>query len=169
MSGKDFRDLLVDHPACALATQREHMDGETYEDFEELVRSLRKSSIVRVYRPYLLGGAAGNTRKRRRVWAERADLIREKGNKLVSLDPPLTGNRLAMLAAEQIGNIARGKAGVSRSGRPKKDYTPEQWAIIRHHWPPRRGVLGDIAVATINAKIKPRKVTKGWLYVNVKA
>lgn len=162
--------MVVKHPSCSEQTQREHLDGEVYEDWDELVRSLRRNSVVRVYRPYLLGGTAGATRKRRRIWAERADQIKEAGNKLVSIDPPLSGNRLAMLAAEQIGNIARGKAGKPKAGRPKKDFTAEQWAWIRHNWPPRRGVKGDEAVAKINAHtvMKRRRVSKGWLYVNVK-
>jgi hypothetical protein len=170
MNKPDYRDFLVLHASCALATQKEHLDGEVYENWDDLLRSLRPKSIVRVYRPYLLGGAAGTTRKRRRVWAERADQVREKGNKLVSIDPPLSGNKLAMMAAEQIGNISRGpRAG--QSGRPKKDFTSEQWAVIRHHWPPRRGVKGDEAIGRINSdpKMKRRRVTKGWCYANVKA
>ena len=168
MSGKqDFRDFVVAHPSCPIPAQREHLDGVVYEDFDKLLRSLRPGSIARIYRPYLLGGAAGNTRTRRRVWAERADKIKAKGNKLVSIDPPLFGAKLAMHAAEQIGNIARGKAGVSKQGRRKKVFTPEQLAIIHQHWPRRAGVTVQAAIAAINAKIKPKRVSYGWLYANV--
>lgn len=172
MKGKtkksDYWDFEVDHPSCALATQREHLDGSRYKDFDQLMRSLRKGSVVRVFRPFLLGGTAGKGAKRRRVWAERAAQIEAAGCSLVSIDPPLSGPTLAMLAYEQIGNIARGKAGVSKPGRPKKDFTPEQLAVIREHWPPRRGVTNAQAMATINAKIKPRRVSYGWLRENIK-
>ena len=73
-----------------------------------------------------------------------------------------------MRAYEEMGNVARGKAGKSKLGPPRKDYTPEQWAIIRKHWPRRHGVKIREAVATINTAIAPRKVTPGWLYANVK-
>ena len=169
MSAKpDFRDFIVDHASCSAATQAEHMNGVQYKDFDALMRSLRPGSVVRVFRPFLLGGNAGTTRQKRRLWAERADRIKAKGNKLVSIDPPLSGASLAMRAAEQIGNIARGKAGVSKSGRPKKVFTPEQWAVIKHYWPPRRGTTVKASVAAINAKIKPKRVNSGWLYANVK-
>lgn len=144
------------------------MDGETYADFAGLLASVRTGSIVRIFKPYLLGGAAGQTRTRRRVWAERADAIRAKGGKIESIDPPLSGHRLTMTAYEQIGNVARGKAGVKKKGRSKKDYVKEHWDVIRHYWPPRKSMTGLEAVEKINSLIHPRRVTRGWLYVNIK-
>ena len=164
----DYRDLIVDHPSCRAATQAEHMDGTTYTDFVPLLRSIRAGSIARVFKPYLLGGAAGSTRKRRAIWAERADKIKAKGGKLVSIDPPLSGHKLTMLAYEQIGNVARGKAGKGKSGRRRKLYTEAHMKVITHWWPTRKGMTGDAAVAKINELIAPRKVTRGWLYANVK-
>lgn len=164
----DYRDLIVDHPSCRATTQMEHLDGAAYEDFEALRRSIRPGTIVRVYRPFLLGGGKGQTRTQRRVWAERADAIKAKGGKLVSINPPLTGHALTMRAAEEIGNVARGKAGKSKSGRPKKVYTAEQMATIRDHWPPRRGVTNEGTISAINKAIKPRRVTYGWLRDHVK-
>lgn len=163
----DYCDLIVDCPACRAAVQAEHLDGATYTEFEPLLRSIRPGSIVRVYRPFLLGGAKGRTRTQRRIWAERADAIKAKGGKLASIHPPLTGHSLTMRAAEEIGNVARGKAGKSKSGRPKKNYTDAHMRVIERYWPPRKGMTGDRAVATINAQIKPRRVTKGWLYRHV--
>lgn len=169
MSGKpDYRDLIVDCPACRASAQAELLDGTTYTDFTALLRSLRPGSIARIYRPFLLGGGTGSTRKQRALWAERADAIKDKGSKLVSIDPPLKGEKLTMRAAEEIGNVARGKAGKSKLGRRRKNYTPEQWATIRKHWPRRNGVKVREAVATINAAIAPRKVTATWLYNNEK-
>jgi len=146
------------------------MNGTTYTDFEALWRSIRQNSIVRVFSPYLLGGAAGSTRKRRSVWADRADRIKgkEKGVKLVSIDPPLSGHKLTMTAYEQIGNVARGKAGKPKSGRPTKSYTEKEMTAITHWWPPRKGMTTEASVDKINELIAPRKVTRGWLYVNVK-
>src|SRR6185312_9029352 len=95
----DFRDLIVDCKACRAKVQAEFLDGATYTDFEPLLRSVRKGNIVRVYRPFLLGGGKGSTHKQRKVWAERADAIKCKGGKLVSIDPPLTGAKLAMFAS----------------------------------------------------------------------
>lgn len=160
----DHRDLIVDCPACRASTQMEHMDGTTFEKFEPLLRSVRSGTIVRVYRPFLLGGARGQTRTQRRIWAERADAIKDKGGKLASINPPLTGHKLAMRAYEEIGNVARGKAGKSKKGRPRKLYTDAHIRIIEKYWPVRKGMTGEQAVEKINELIKPRKVTRGWLY-----
>lgn len=169
MSGKpDYRDLIVDCPACRASIQAEYMNGTTYKEFDPLLRSVRQGTIVRIFRPFLLGGGTGRTDKQRRIWAERADAIKDKGAKLVSLDPPLTGHKLTMRAYEEIGNVARGKAGKSKLGPPRKFYTDEQWAIIRKHWPRRHGVKIKEAKDAINAAIAPRKVSAGWLYANVK-
>lgn len=162
----DYRDLIVDCPACRAATQAEYMDGTTYTEFKPLLRSIRPGSVVRVYRPFLLGGGKGQTRTQRRIWAERADAIKAKGGKLASINPPLTGHALAMRAAEEIGNIARGKAGESKSGRPRKVYTDAHHRIIDRYWPVRKGMTGEQAVAKINELIAPRKVTRGWLYLH---
>jgi len=132
------------------------------------LRSVRRGSVVRIYRPVLLGGGRGSTRKQRTLWADRADAIKGRGGKLVSIDPPLTGHKLTMRAYEEIGNVARGKAGKSKLGPPRKDFTPEQRAIIERHWPRRNGVKIREAVNAINAAIAPRKVSAGWLYANVK-
>lgn len=164
----DFRDFIVNCPACRAQLQAEHLDGETYTDFEPLLRSVRKGSIVRVYRPFLLGGGKGQTRTQRRIWAERADAIKERGGCVVSIDPPLRGAKLAMRAAEEIGNVARGRAGKAKRGAPPKEYTSEQWTVIRKHWPRRHGVKIREAVDAINKAIAPRKVSAAWLYANVK-
>ena len=52
----DYRDLIVDCPACRASVQMEHLDGATYKEFEPLLRSVRAGNVVRVYRPFLLGG-----------------------------------------------------------------------------------------------------------------
>lgn len=169
MSGKDdFRDLIVDCPACRAKVQLEHMDGATYTEFDPWLRSLRPGSTARIFRPFLLGGGKGQTRTQRRIWAERADLVKAKGAKLVSIQPPMTGHKLTMRAYEEIGNVARGKAGKSKLGPPRKEFTDEQWKHIHKHWPRRHGVKIKDAVAAINAAIAPRKVSAGWLYANVK-
>jgi hypothetical protein len=167
-SKSDYRDLIVDCPACRAKTQAEFMDGATYTDFETLLRSVRPGSVVRLYRPFLLGGGRGRTDKQRRIWAERADAVKAKGGKLASISPLLTGHKLTMRAYEEIGNVARGKAGKHKLGKPPKEYTDAQWAVIRKHWPRRHGVKIREAVDTINRTIAPRKVTAGWLYANVK-
>lgn len=164
----DFRDLIVDCPACRAKVQAEFLDGATYTDFEPLLRSVRKGNIVRVYRPFLLGGGKGSTHKQRKVWAERADAIKCRGGKLVSIDPPLTGAKLAMFASVEISNVARGKAGRTKRGRTPKAFTDAQWATIRKHWPRRHGVTVQAAKEAINEAIKPRKVSAAWLYQNVK-
>lgn len=169
MSGKpDYRDLIVDCPACRKAVQEEYMDGTVYYEFDPWLRSLRSGSTGRIYRPFLLGGGKGRTDKQRRIWAERADKVAAKGAKLASINPPLTGHKLTVAAFEEISNVARGRAGKTKLGAPPKEYTPEQWAIIRKHWPRRHGVKVREAVDRINKAIAPRKVTAGWLYANVK-
>ena len=95
-------------------------------------------------------------------------MLKPYKHELISLDPPLIGEKLTMRAAEEIGNVARGKAGKSKLGPPHKFYTDEQWAIIRKHWPRRMGVKIEEARKAINDAIAPRKVSTGWLYANVK-
>ena len=146
--------------------QREYMDGATYEEFEPLLRSIRAGSIARVYRPFLLGGGKGSTAKQRRIWAERADAIKAKGGKLASINPPLTGHALTMRASEEIGNIARGRAGKSKQGRPRKPYTDAQMRVIDRYWPVRKGMTVAKAVDKINELIAPKRVKRGWLYTN---
>ena len=159
MSGKpDFRDFIVDHPSCRASVQKQHMDGETYEDFEALFNSTRTNSIVRVYRPYLLGGNSGVLTKRRNVWAERADRIknkpRTKNVKLVSIDPPLSGHRLTMFASKQIGDVARGKAGRSKTGRPPVyEFTAHEWEIIEGIWTSRKFANDDARLAAIEKRL----------------
>jgi hypothetical protein len=165
---RDFRDLIVGCPASRAKVQAEYFDGAVYTDFEPMLRSVRKGSIVRVYRPFLLGGGKGSTQKQRKTWAERADAIKAKGGCLVSIDPPLKGAKLSMFASVEISNVARGKAGRTKRGRAPKVYTDEQLATIRKHWPRRHGVKVHDAVATINKAIAPRTVTAGWLYPNIK-
>ena len=150
----DHRDLIVDCPACRAATQLEFMDGTTYEDFEALRRSVRPGTIVRIYKPFLLGGGKGQTRTQRRIWAERADAIKAKGGKLASIRPPLTGHALTMRAAEEIGNVARGKAGRSKSGRPiEYDFTAAQWEIIEGIWTSRKYLNDGARLAAIKKRI----------------
>ena len=164
----DFRDLIVGCPACKENVQREHLGPAIYTAFGPWLRSMRKGSVGRIYRPFLLGGGIGSTAKQRKLWAERADAVKAKGASLASIDPPLTGHKLTMRAYEEIGNVARGKAGKSKIGPPRKEYTPEQRAIIEKHWPRRNGIKIQEAVDAINAAIAPRKVSAGWLYANVK-
>jgi len=164
----DYRDLIVDCPACRAKVQAEYLDGATYTDFDAWLRSIRPGSIGRIYRPFLLGGGKGRTDKQRRIWAERADQVKAKGGRLASIDPPLTGHKLTMYASQEIGWVARGRAGKAKQGRPAKSYTLEQMAIIRRHWPRRHGVTIKQAVDAINKAIAPRKVSAAWLYNNVK-
>ena len=65
----DYRDLIVDCPACKGGAQKEFMDGTIYNDFDALLRSVRRGSIVRIYRPFLLGGGFGRTDKQRLIEA----------------------------------------------------------------------------------------------------
>ena len=168
------RDYLNDHPACRAATQTGVLDGTVYrenggtEAFDALLRGLRKGDTVRVFRPFLLAPTKGRPSKRRRVWAERAEKIKAKGACLVSIPPALSGPSLAMFAYEEIANVARGRAGQSRPGRPRHKYPKDTMRIIERHWPPRKGQTWDKAVDKINSQIAPHNVTRGWLYANVK-
>ena len=164
----DFRDLIVGCPACKENVQREHLGPAIYTAFGPWLRSMRKGSVGRIYRPFLLGGGIGSTAKQRKLWAERADAVKAKGASLVSIDPPLTGHKLTMRAYEEIGNVARGKAGKGKSGRRRKLYTEAHMKVITHYWPARKSMTRKEAVAKINELIAPRKVTRGWLYHNVK-
>lgn len=166
-----FRDYLNDHPACRSSTQAEFLDGTVYREgkgadaFNHLLKSLRKGDTVRVYRPFLLAPAKASPAKKRRIWGERADAIKERGGCVISIDPPLKGAKLALAAFHEIGRVAQGRAGTGKQGRPKKSYTDDELRVIDRYWPPRKGWTVDKCVAVINAGIKPRKVTRGWLYI----
>lgn len=168
---KEYRDYLNDHPACRAKTQAEFLDGTVYTEvkgghaFAALLKSIRKGDVVRVYRPFLLAPAHGGPAKKRRLWAERADAIKARGGCVRSIDPPLQGAKLAIYAAEEISNVAKGRAGKGRQGRPKKAYTDDELRVIDHYWPPRKGWTVERCVAAINEGIKPRRVTRGWLYI----
>lgn len=149
------------------------MDGTVYregkgsESFDALLRSIRKGDIVRVYRPFLLAPSRGSAARKRKAWADRAEAIKARGACLQSIDPPLSGAKLAMAAYEQIAKIARG-AGKGKSGRPRKEFPDDVMRVIERLWPPRKGMTVDAAVAEINRLIAPRTVKRGWLYANVK-
>jgi len=129
------------------------MDGTTYTDFAALLRSVRRGSTVRVYRPFLLGGGKGRTDRQRNLWTERADAIKAKGGCLASINPPLTGYKLIMRAYEEIGNVARGKAGRHKSGRPPEyEFTDHQWEVIAGTWTSRRYANDDERITAIKKR-----------------
>lgn len=171
---RNCRDYLNDHPACRSATQAGSLDGTVYREgkrgdaFGALLRGLRKGDTVRVFRPFLLAPAKGSPAKRRRAWADRATRIKERGGCLVSISPPLSGAKLAMFAYEEIANVARGRAGQAKAGRPKMTFPDPVMRVIERKWPPRKGQTWQKAVDEINELIAPHKVTRGWLYANVK-
>jgi hypothetical protein len=162
----DFRDYInPDYPQDSQLAIL--VGGTTYKDIPPLMRSLRPGSIVRVARPAYLAPKPrkGYVEKAKRIWAERATAIeKKKGVKLISAEPPLTGNQLAMQASIEISRIAMGRAGVGRNGRPRKPFSDDERRIIEQYWPPRRGVTVEASEAAINKRLAPRKVTRGWLY-----
>lgn len=172
MSTDDVRDYINPHPRFSLTVQRAILDsGTSYiEDrsgkvIEKLIDSVRRGTIVRVYRPFLLAPIGGKTPGRRAKWADRVERIRKRGGKVISAhDPKLTGERLAMLAYEEIGTSGRGRAG-GRTGRPKKVQDPALFERCVALWQSQKHKTRDAAVAAIS-KLLGKPVNKAWCYAN---
>lgn len=139
----DYRDYVNPHPRYSERAQKAALGGlgTTYvEDksgkvIDRLLASVRPGSIVRVLRPFLLAPVKGQTRRRRRLWAERLNLIKESGGKLECLEPPnCVGAKMGMVAYEEIAASGRGRFGIHRLGRPKLEIPPERLQAMTAIW-----------------------------------
>lgn len=139
----DYRSYVNPHPRYSERVQRAALEGHgviyvedrTGKVIDRLIGSVRRGSIVRVLRPFLLAPVHGQTRKRRRLWAERLNEIKEAGGKLECLEPPgLVGAKISMVAYEEIAASGRGRFGISRLGRPKLEIPPERMQAMTAIW-----------------------------------
>lgn len=172
MSTDDVRDYINPHPRFSLTVQRAILDsGTSYiEDrsgkvIEKLIDSVRRGTIVRVYRPFLLAPIIGKTPSRRAKWADRVERIKAKGGKVISAhNPKLTNSALAMLAYEEIGTSGRGKAG-GRTGRPKKVQDPVLFERCVAIWQSQKYKTREKAAEAIG-KLLGKTINRSWCYSN---
>ena len=155
-------------------SQVEALTGEIYTDWDALLRSVRKGSIVEVADGYLLAPGTGRPSKRRDVLLERVDAVKAKGGILHEV---ATGhrsnnraecNRMLLRAYEMIATSGRGRKSAANGrlskGRPRKPYEPDQLELMERIWFSRRYKSRDEAINAIRAK--GIKVKRGWLYTH---
>lgn len=155
----DFRDYINKHPRYSEAVQKAALVGGTLyiEDrtgkiIDKLIGSVRKGSIVRVLRPFLLAPVHGRPQKRRRLWAERVERIKAGGGKIVALQTAgVTGAKMAMVAYEEIASSGRGAAGREKSGRPRLEIPPERLQAMTAIWCSRQYKTRKEAQAALKA------------------
>ena len=70
--------------------QAERLTGEVYEDWDALLRSVRKGSVVEVVELFLLAPATGRPSKRRDTLLDRIDAIKDKGGTLLEASTKFT-------------------------------------------------------------------------------
>lgn len=124
----DYRDYVNPHPRLSKEAQIEAFGGQgtlyvedrTGNVINKLLKANRTASTVRVVWPSLLAPVHGSAKKRAEKWADYADEIAQGGAKLVSITPPLTGNKLAIAAREEISSLSRGRIRSKKLGRPSK-------------------------------------------------
>lgn len=171
----DFRNYINPGKGNFTADwQKSYMpDGEDYvEDktgkiFDALVRSVRKGTIVRVRRLFCLAPWKGMPAKRRRILAERVDALRERGGIVMEAEThrrsDVRGHCAQMLMGgyEDIATAGR-SVSKGKTGRPGKNRTDAELAIMKAEFFSRKNKTVDDALAVLARKVS--NVTRGELY-----
>ena len=160
-------------PRHSQAAQAAKLTGELYvEDktgtvIDALIRSVRKGTIVEVTEVGLLAPVKGGPAKRRKLMAERFELIRERGGIIVEL---ASGQRSVGRCASMIlrGSEFIAKSGQmgnkkGRAGQPKIEVTAHEDDIMRGIWTSRRYKNDDERLVAIE-KRTGRKFRRTWLW-----
>ena len=160
-------------PRHSQAAQTAKLTGEVYvEDktgkvIDALIRSVRKGTIVEVTEVGLLAPVKGGPAKRRKLMAERFELIRERGGIVVEL---ASGQRSVGKCASMIlrGSEFIAKSGQmgnkkGRAGQPKIEVTAHEDDIMRGIWTSRRYKNDDERLVDIE-KRTGRKFRRTWLW-----
>ena len=167
-------------PTFSEVGQAERLTGEVYvegkgvQDFDALLRSVRKGAIVEVVEGFLLAPVKGSPAKRRQAILDRLHAIKARGGVLHEV---ATGhrsnnrsqlNRMLLRAYEMIATSGRGRKSAANGrmskGRPRKIYEHDQLLLIERIWFSRRYRTRDEAINAIRAK--GIKIKRGWLYTH---
>ncbi len=145
--------------------QSEQLTGEIYKPNKgqdgraELIKSVRKGSIVEVVELFLLAKVAGRADVRRRDLLKVMDEIEDKGGTIRELstgdEAPRRQRRMLLRAYEMIANSGRGRRsaenGKLSKGRPERKFTKEQWDAAERIWFSRRYKTRQEATLAIQA------------------
>ena len=159
-------------PSYSAAWQLERLTGETYTDWDALLKSVRPGSIVEVAEGFLLAPVNGRPSTRRDAMLDRVDAIKDRRGVLHEVS---TGhrsnnqsqcNRILMRAYEMIASSGRGRRsaqnGALSKGRPRKTWTKEQLDAAERIWFSTRYKTRHAACLAIQALNIP--MTKTFLY-----
>jgi hypothetical protein len=161
----DIRSLC--HPVARLgeAAQLALLTGEVYpfKNRRELIRSVRKGTIVEVVEGYLLATDIGRSDTRKRDWLATVDAIEDMGGVVmetstqVRSDSPRAWRQVQAQAFEQIASSGRARRsavnGAISKGAPKWTPTHEQAAVIDKEWFRRTNKTDNERMAVIQAKL----------------
>lgn len=169
----NYRDYCNPHPRLGKDAQIEAFGGKgtvyiedrTGKVIDELLKRLRPGDVVRVVWPSMLAPIKGYANTRRKKWAERADIARSKKACIMSISPPLKGNKLAMAAGDEISNLSRGRIGSRKKGRPNKVQDEVLKARALLEWQSRRHKTRAAAAAAVSL-IVGKRCTASWCYNN---
>ncbi len=175
---KDVRSYVNPFPPRFSAdAQRAKLTGELYiedrygKQFDALLASVRKGSVVEVVELFLLAPTHFRPQKRRRLLAERAEAIAARGG---SIREAASGwdtkkghlPRMFVRAHEQIASTGRAGIGKAKSGRPVKwELTNHDREIIEMIWQSRRYKNDDERVVAVH-KRTGKKLSRTWLYLH---
>lgn len=144
-----------------------YTEDKTGKQIDALIKSVRKGSIVEVTEVGLLAPVKGGPAKRRKLMAERFELIRERGGIIVEL---ASGQRSVGRCASMIlrGSEFIAKSGQmgnkkGRAGQPKIEVTAHEDDIMRGIWTSRRYKNDDERLVAIE-KRTGRKFRRTWLW-----
>ena len=163
-------------PSFGEAAQRDRLTGEIYlfdrrrDQRKAMIQSIRPGSVIEVVELFLLAKPDGGTAARRRDLVAAVDKIEAAGGRIRELstgdETPGAKSRMLLRAYEMLGRAGRSLRsavnGAKSSGRPRKDFTPEQMAAMEQIWHSRRYSTRKDAFAAIEAL--GFKVRRGWLY-----
>ena len=161
----DIRSLCNPNPRLGEAAQLALLTGEVYyfKERKDLIKSVRRGSVVEVVEAYLLATGSGRSDSRKRDWLKTVDEIEERGGIVVEAttgrrsDDRKAWRQAQAQAFEQIANSGRGRKsaanGALSKGAPGWSPTPEQDAVIDKEWFRRTNTTDNERMAAIQEKL----------------
>ena len=161
----DIRSLCNPNPRLGEAAQIALLTGEIYyfKDRKELIKSVRRGSVVEVVEAYLLATGSGRSDSRKRDWMKAVDEIEDKGGIVLEASTGRrSDNRKEWRAAqaqafEQIASSGRGRKsarnGALSKGAPGWNPMPEQRHVAEIEWFSRKHKTDHERMAAIQEKL----------------